>query len=71
MGEHEMLPDGESTEKWAINQPGFAGTLKQLCNCARCGDPIRKRHDEPTHFRDVFKPSMHVLCDDCWDALPD
>lgn len=22
---HEILPDGESTEKWAINEPGFIG----------------------------------------------
>lgn len=68
---HELLPDGESTEKWAFNAVGFAGSIKQLICCARCGDYIRKGAHESRHFYDVFKPSFHALCDDCYDSLPD
>ncbi len=67
---HELLPEGESTEKWAIRSPGFLGSARQLVNCARCGGFSSKRHDEPRHFRDIFKSTMHFLCDDCFDALP-
>lgn len=70
--QHEILPEGESTAKWAIRQPGFLGTVKQLLNCARCGKPLPfKRSDEPRHYRDMFKPTFHCICDDCHDALPD
>jgi hypothetical protein len=68
---HEMLPEGESTAKWAIQEPGFLGSIKQLLYCARCGKNEHKRHDEPRHYRDLFKPTLHVLCDDCFDALPE
>ena len=68
--EHEMLPEGESTAKWACNGPDFWGTINQLTCCARCGEVIRKRRDEPMHLRDIFKPSVHVICDECWDELP-
>lgn len=68
---HEMLPEGESTANWAIRDAGFIGTVKQLTHCARCGDPLPfKRFDEPRHFRDVFKPTFHCLCDECHEALP-
>ena len=70
--QHEILPEGESTTRWAIRQPGFLGTVKQLINCARCGEPLPfKRHDEPRRFRDICKPTLHCICDDCHDALPD
>jgi len=68
---HRLTPEGESTELWAIREPGFLGSIKQLVCCGRCGETLPfRRHNEPRLFRDVFKPSMHVLCDDCYDALP-
>lgn len=68
---HEIGPEGESTEKWAICNPGFLGTLQQLTHCARCGCGLPPRaHNEPRHFRDVLKPTMHIICDGCFDALP-
>jgi hypothetical protein len=71
MADHEILPEGESTAKWAIREPGFLGSVKQLLNCARCGKLDPKGRNEPRHYRDVFKPTFHMLCDDCYDALPD
>lgn len=72
MVQHELLPEGKSTAQWAINAPGFLGSLKQLLHCARCGQLLPfKRSGEPRYFRDVCKPTFHVLCDDCHDALPD
>lgn len=66
-----QMDDGESTENWAIRQPGFLGSIKQLCNCGRCGKPLPiKRHDEPRRIGDIFKPTVHALCDDCYEALP-
>lgn len=68
--QHEILPDGESTDRWAIREPGFLGSTRQLLDCARCGEELPfKRHDEPRHFRRY--PSLHVICDDCHDELPD
>ena len=61
----------ETTENWLANQGGFWGTPNQLLRCARCGDAaIRGRH-EPVKVCDLFKPSMHFLCDDCFDQLPE
>lgn len=68
--QHEILPDGESTARWAIRGPGFLGTVKQLVNCARCGEVLPGGHNEPRHFRDIGKPSFHCICNDCNDALP-
>lgn len=68
---HELLPDGESTAKWAFHEPGFAGSIKQLLCCARCGEYLKKGRNEPCHFMDIFKESYHVLCDDCHEALPE
>lgn len=69
---HEILPEGESTEKWAIREPGFLGTVKQLTHCARCGEPLPpKGVHRPRHFRDIFQATHHIICDDCYDALPD
>lgn len=70
MVEHEILEDGESTLKWAFREPDFMGTMRQLTCCGRCGDPIRKGRHEPGHIRDAMKPTMHFLCDDCFEALP-
>lgn len=71
MATHELLPEGESTKNWAFNSPGFAGSIKQFICCARCGEYCPKGKHEPRHFRDIFKPSFHFLCDACHDALPD
>lgn len=69
---HEILPEGESTEKWAIRRPGFIGSIQQLTHCGRCGEPLPpKSVHEPSRFMDVFKPTQHILCDDCYEALPD
>ncbi len=69
---HTVLPEGESTELWAIREQGFLGSLRQLFDCARCGEhPPFKRTDEPRHIRDIFKPTVHMICDDCFDELPD
>lgn len=67
---HELLPEGESTAKWACREPGFFGTAKQLCHCARCGDPLRGGPNKPRKTFDIFKPTMHFLCDECFEALP-
>jgi hypothetical protein len=70
--QHEILPDGESTEQWACRMPGFFGSIHQLLHCARCGERLPpRRYDEPCHYRDVFKPTLHIICDECHDALPD
>ncbi len=67
---HTVTAEGESMEKWALLRPGFAGSIAQLTSCARCGEPLPpKRPDEPRHFR--LSPTIHVLCDDCHDDLPD
>lgn len=68
---HEMLSDGESTEKWAIHSPGFLGSLRQLLDCARCGETLRGSRNEPMYGRDILKPTKHFLCTDCYNALPD
>lgn len=68
--QHEILPEGESTAKWAFRDPGFIGSIKQILFCARCGAAPNKRHDEPRHYRDIGKSTIHLLCDDCYDALP-
>ena len=64
-------PEGESTEKWAMRQPGFFGTEKQLTCCARCGGNLPFGKDKKRRVFDLLKPSMHMICDDCFDALPD
>ena len=68
---HEVLPEGESTEKWAFRNPGFMGTVRQLIRCARCGDYVKGGKNDPRHFIDILKPTFHTLCDDCHNALPD
>ena len=69
---HEILPEGESTELWAIREQGFIGSIKQLTHCARCGEiPPFKALNEPRHFADIFKPTFHLVCDECFDELPE
>ena len=68
---HEITPDGESTAKWAMRQPGFMVTYKQLCNCGRCGEPMRGGPHKKQRIVDAMKPSMHWICDDCNDQLPE
>ena len=70
--QHAILEDGESTALWAINQPGFMGSIKQLTHCARCGElPPPKRHDEPQKYSHTGRPTMHMICDRCYEELPD
>lgn len=71
MTEHKITPDGESTENWAMRQDGFMGTVKQLLCCARCGETIAGGYHKPMHIYDMFKPTKHCLCDECFDALPE
>ncbi len=55
--------------KWAIREPGFIGSIKQLIACARCGQNLPlKAHNEPRHCG--HKPALHFICDDCFDSLP-
>lgn len=68
---HEIGPDGESTAKWAIREPGFLGSLQQLTRCARCGCNLPPtKPNETRHFCDIFKPTLHIVCDECFEALP-
>lgn len=72
MATHETTAEGESTANWAISRPGFLGSIDALLKCGRCGEDMpTKRHDEKRKVRDVLKPSMHFLCDECHNALPD
>lgn len=69
---HEILDDGESTEKWAFREKGFFGSIKQITHCARCGDTLKvKGYNEPVHSMHIFKPTFHFICDECYDQLPD
>jgi hypothetical protein len=70
-GQHCLTPDGESTERWAFREPGFFGSIKQIMLCARCGETVKGGPNEPRHFRDVMKPTMHVLCEPCYQELPE
>jgi hypothetical protein len=54
-----------------MRQPGFFGTEKQLTCCARCGGNLPFGKDKKRRVFDLLKPSMHMICDDCFDALPD
>ena len=71
MLKHEVTETGESRLKWAMAEPGFMGSIKQLVCCGRCGDLIQKPHDQARHVFDAFGPSMHWICDQCLDALPE
>jgi len=67
---HEITSDGESTALWAFREPGFFGSVRQLVNCARCGGHLKGSPNTPRHYRDVLKPTMQVLCEPCYEELP-
>lgn len=69
--QHDRTNDGESTARWAFREKGFFGTPRQLTCCARCGSALRGGLNKKRKVFDLFKPSMHFLCDDCFDQLPD
>lgn len=69
-GEDAAALDGESTALWACQAPGFFGSMRQLFNCARCGQGITGGPHTPRRYRDTLKPTMHVICDPCYDELP-
>lgn len=71
MRTHEILPEGESTAKWAIRESGFMGSIKQLICCARCGEYRKGGKHAPQNFRDILKPTIHVICRECNEALPE
>lgn len=68
---HTVTDVGEMTEHWPLYQPGFLGTVRQLSCCARCGKELKPGCKTPRHTFHVLKRTMHFLCDDCFDALPD
>lgn len=68
---HEVTDEGELTANWFCQTNKFWGTSDQLVRCARCGGIEFKRHDQPRHFRDIFKPTFHRLCDECYNQLPE
>lgn len=68
---HEQTADGESTAQWACREPGFFGTSRQLTSCARCGGALPCGLDRKRKVYDLFKPTMHFLCDDCFEQLPE
>jgi hypothetical protein len=56
---------------WAISKPGFLGSTQQLLCCACCGELLREPRGAPRRCRDIGKPTIHFICDTCFDALPD
>jgi hypothetical protein len=58
-------------DQWFCERGDFWGTISQLCLCAKCGKNEIKRYDEPRHFRGIFTPYLHTICDDCFDSLPE
>lgn len=69
--QHAMTADGESTEKWAMREPGFMGSIRQLTDCARCGCTVPGGKHKPMHWFDMLKPTKHMVCDPCFDQLPE
>jgi hypothetical protein len=67
---HPITPDGESVERWAINDPGFIGTIRQLTDCARCGCNLPAQPHCQSR-RVGHRPVTHILCDDCYEQLPE
>lgn len=56
---------------WFCDQGGFWGTAKVLYLCAKCGKHETKRHDELRHYAGLFTPHMYMICDACYDGMPD
>lgn len=65
---HRMTDDGESTEKWAMRQPDFIGTVKRLICCARCGESLPPGLNRTR--RVIFASPLFLICDDCYEVLP-
>ena len=65
------IAEGECTEAWAMRQPGFFGSVKQLTCCARCGGDLPHGKHKKRRMFAPLKPSMHFICDACFEALPD
>lgn len=61
----------EKIEKWAADEPGFMGTIRQLLDCAKCGKTLPGGKNTPQKTFNLFKPSLHFLCNNCWESLPD
>lgn len=68
---HDVTDEGELTANWFCQKSKFWGTPDQLLRCARCGVYDRKGHHDRVRFRDIGKPTLHRLCDECHDALPE
>ena len=64
------IPNADD-DPWFCERGDFWGTAKQLCLCAKCGKNEIKRHDEPRHFRGIFTARLHMICDECFESLPD
>jgi RNase P subunit RPR2 len=58
------------TEQWAVDQPGFCGTIKQLTCCGKCGKPVMPSKTGKLRGAQFGKPSFHFICDDCYEGLP-
>jgi len=63
--------EGETTADWFCWRAKFWGTIDQMTRCARCGKHEIKRHDESRYYRDIFKPTFHTLCGQCYEGLPE
>lgn len=62
---------GFNPGEWFCERGDFWGTVNQLCLCAKCGKSEMKRYNEPRHYHGLFTPKLHMICDECFDALPD
>jgi hypothetical protein len=60
-----------SADTWFCDRGDFWGTIRQLTVCARCGSSEKKRFDEPRNFAAIGTAGFHMICDPCFDALPD
>lgn len=61
---------GESTAQWEMSEPGFFGSVRQLTCCARCGQNLPPGPDKKRWCADRFKPTLHFICSECFEALP-
>ena len=66
-------PDREidADEQWFCDKGDFWGTINQLLLCAKCGKNEHKRYNEPSHRFFAFQPNFQMLCDECYDTLPE
>ncbi len=68
---HEQTAEGESTERWACRESGFFGSLRRLTSCARCGTDLPYGPGGKGKVCDLLNPTMHFLCDECFEQLPE